>query len=298
MRLFATITLALFFSVSLAFSQQNLKIYNITTKQLQLMQQYQNADSVSRSKVFINSIYTPYAKFWNDYLGDANAVASWLDGALPKLSEWQKKNAAIDAKKLLKQLNQIAKDMTALTGYTPKGNWYIVYGPAWADLGGLGDFAMLIDLAHANNSSNEQISRLFPHELTHQIMTNVNKHKDTTALSSIIGEGFAVWMNKKYWKEKLTLAENLGYSPEELKACDNYLEKLKVFFVANKYSTNQEIINAFRNRNSRLNKQLPGAIGYYLGYRIIESYVQKNGENAWKDVFVKSPREIYENSGF
>lgn len=54
----------------------------------------------------------------------------------------------------------------------------------------------------------------------------------------------------------------------------------------------------FRSRNSKLQNDLPGAIVYYIGYRIVEQYVQKFGANAWKDVFTKAPKEIYTLSGY
>lgn len=280
------------------FAQDALYVYDISQKQLRVIEQYKNYDSVERSKIFIDSIYSPYKTFWNGYSGDANHVAEWLSEAIAMLPQWKKKNKTIDGSKLLKQFRKVAKDMEKLTGYAPKGNWYIVYGPGWTDLGSLGSFAMLIDLSHENNSSNGNIVRTFPHELTHQIMTNVNKHKDTTAISSIIGEGFAVWMNQKYWKQKFTLAQNLGYTEDELKECERKTETLKKFFSINKYSVDPKKIDVFRNRSKQLDSKLPGAIGYFIGYRIVENYVQKNGVNSWKDVFTKPPQEIYEMSGF
>lgn len=282
----------------LAQSQQSLVVSDIATVELRVMEKTKQLDSASRSKIFIDSIYTPYRQFWNGYVGEGPDVAGWLDKSLPVLPQWQAKNALIHGELLLKQLDSVTIDMQKLTGFKARGNWYIVFGPAWTDLGGLGDFAMLIDLAHKSNSSNEQIKRMFPHELTHQIMTNVNTHKDTTAMGPIIGEGFAVWMNQYYWKDKYTLAENLGYTKEELAVCDKNLDKLKSFLKANKYATDAAMMNVFRNRGSRLNAQLPGAIGYYLGYKIIEAYIQKSGKDSWKDVFTQPARYIYEQSGF
>lgn len=281
-----------------AYAQNSLELIDISQPQLRIMQRSVTTDSLTRNAVFKDSLYTPYSVFWNGYLGNADDVAGWLDEAMIQLPEWQQKNRTIDGDLLTKQFREVAAHMTKLTGYAPKGKWYLVYGPAWTDLGGLGDFAMLIDLAHGSNSSNERILRMFPHELTHQIMTNVNRHTDTTALSSIIGEGFAVWMNQKYWGKKYTLAENLGYSEEELQLCEKNRDALKQFLVANAFSTDEGMINVFRNRGEKLNEKLPGAIGYYLGYLIVESYVQKFGKNSWKDLFVKSPKEIYEASGF
>lgn len=291
------ITFTLLFS-SFLFSQNKLTVDDIAQKELHVMEKYKNSDSVSRKKAFANELYTPYKQFWNGYLGNENDVTGWLNSAMTKLPEWQKKDKSLNSRKLLKEFEHVAKNMEKLTGYAPHGKWYIVYGPAWTDLGGLGNFAMLIDLAHGNNTSNDNIVKLFPHELTHQIMSNVNQHKDSTAIEPIIGEGFAVWMNQKYWGKKYSLAENLGYTEDQLKSCDENLNSIKKFFEANKYSADKNIISVFRSRNDKLSSKLPGAIGYYIGYRIVEAYVKKHGENSWKDVFTKSPKEIYETSGF
>lgn len=281
-----------------AFSQKSLVVHDLSQKQLRIMKQYKNTDSTKRAKVFIDSLYTPYKEFWNGYLGNAEDMAGWLAESMDKLPDWEAKNKTIDGGKLLNHLYSTAAAMKKMTGYAAKGKWYIVYGPAWTDLGGLGDIGMVIDLSHQSNSTNERILKMFPHELTHQIMTNVNKHKDTTAINSIIGEGFAVWMNQHYWKQKYTLAENLGYTEEELNNCEKNIDALKKFLATNKYSTDKGMINVFRSRSDKLNDKLPGAIGYYLGYKIIDAYVKKNGKNTWKDVFLKSPREITEKSGF
>lgn len=286
------------FSWTVVYPQSSLEVYDISQKQLKLMRKHKDSDVKILSKIFVSEIYSPYKQFWEGYLGNRDAVAEWMNSAMSKLSEFEKKDKAVNGKKLIKQFRQVAKEMTKLTGHEPKGKWYVVYGPAWTDMGSLGDFAMLIDLSHENNSSNEKIMQSFPHELTHQIMTNVNKNRDASAISSIVGEGFAVWMNQKYWKQKYTLAQNLGYSESELQACDKNIEVLKKMFLSNKYSTDKEVIDAFRNRSQKPAETLPGAIGYYLGYKIVESYVQKNGENSWRDVFIKSPREVYETSGF
>lgn len=263
------------------------------------MERYAQADSLTRKQVFTDSVYTPYAEFWNGYLGDADVVSSWMNESMNLLPEWKKKNELVDGKLLTRQFRETAQKMARLTGYEPKGKWYIVYGPAWTDLGGLGDFAMLIDLAHTSNNSNERILRMFPHELTHQIMTNVNQtYQHSSVLTAAVGEGFAVWMNEKYWGKKYTLAENLGYTEQELQLCDKNLETLKQILAGYSTSTDETIIQVFRNRSEKINPNIPGAIGYYLGYQIVKNYVQKFGKNSWKDIFKKSAEEIYQLSGF
>src|SRR6218665_2231825 len=178
-------SLILFFTLlcnSFAHAQTKLELYDIAGMQLRLMERSAALDSVSRSRLFIDSVYKPYHEFWEGYIGAAADLATWMEEAMPRLKSWQEKNKLIQRGALLKDLNTVAKKLKKMSGYAPVGKWYIVYGPAWTDLGGLSDFAMLIDLAHASNSSNERILNILPHELTHQIMTSVKKDKDSTAI--------------------------------------------------------------------------------------------------------------------
>jgi hypothetical protein len=279
-------------------TRKDFAIIDLSQKQILLFNKYRN-DSLTRRSVFGDSLYKPYKSFWSGYIGTEGDFLEWVESkVLPQMDAYNKRNKQINGAKLLRQFDEVKTRMKKITGYRPVGTWYIIYGPAWTDLGALTGGTMLIDLSHEKNSSNENIMMMFPHEITHQIHANVSRHSDTSAIGSIIGEGFAVYMNKLYWKDKFSLASNLGFSETELQECKRQEAVIKAFFQKNKFSTGKEEINRFRNRSYQLNSKLPGAIGYYIGYRIVEKYVGKYGQDSWKDVFRKSPREIYELSGY
>lgn len=280
------------------FAQNKINAVDVSSVQLRIMQKYRNSDSIQKRKIYSDSIYSPYQELWNGYLGNSDKVVKWHNENESQIKAWQQKSEKINGKQISSSLQKFSKEMKKLTGYDAKGTWYILFGPAWTDLGGLGKYAMVIDLSHENNTSIEKVELILPHEITHQIMMTTNKHIDKTALEPIIGEGFAVWMNQKYWKKKYSLTQHLGYTDSELKACEQNLQNIKDFFEKNKFSEDKDIIDILRSRETKLNEKLPGAIGYYIGYKIIEQYVLKNGKDSWKDVFTKSPREIYEKSGF
>ncbi|HEY1115546.1 MAG TPA: DUF2268 domain-containing putative Zn-dependent protease [Chitinophagaceae bacterium] len=294
----------LFFSLLLASApvraqqSEDFRIIDIAQKEIRLFNAYKDKDSAERSRVFADSLYQPYKAFWAGYMGEEENFVRWANKALTNLYGFNQKNGRINGGQLLRQFDVVKKGMEALTGYRPKGEWYVVYGPAWANLGGLSGGTMFIDLSHHSNSSNDAIMMMFPHEITHQIYANVNTHHDTTALGSIIGEGFAVYMNQLYWKKSFTLAEHLGYPEAGLRAVEEQDAAIRQFFEDNKYSADKTTIDKFRNRSFHLQPGLPGAIGYYIGYKIIDAYVRKHGAESWKDVFTKSPEEIYTTSGY
>lgn len=39
-------------------------------------------------------------------------------------------------------------------------------------------------------------------------------------------------------------------------------------------------------------------MNYWLGFRIIEKYVEKNGPESWKDVYHLSTTDLLEKSGY
>jgi len=277
-------------------STNGLEITDLSQMEIRLLNQYKNVDSIVKSKVYLDSLYYPYLTFWQGYAGDENAFMSWMhrEGKV-FLDYLNKRNSSINGPRLLRQLEEVKDRLSILTDHQAIGKWYIVYFHGATDLGGLGNGNMLIDLSHESNSSNDNIMRMFPHEITHQIMNNTNTHQDSTALNSIVGEGFAVFMNQLYWGDKYTLAQNLGYSEAELKACKRHRYFIKNFFEKNKYTTDNATIEMFRSRNFKLLPSLPGAIGYFIGFEICQKYAKRS---SWKEVFKKSPREIYQLSGY
>lgn len=286
---------------TISFAQDNkesFKIIDLSQKQLRIVNSLHSKDSLTRTKVFIDSIYTPYKELWSGYIGDEQNFSRWINKEMiPNLEAYNRRNKIINGSNLYDQIREIKDQLNQMTGIQAKGNWYIFYGPAWTDLGGLANGSMLIDLTHKRNLSYENIIMMIPHEIVHQIYFNTNPHKDSTALGTIIGEGFAVYVNELYWGDKYSLAKNFGYTNEEMIEIANSEENIRNFFIENKDKTDKETIEKFRSRSFQLEEGLPGAIGYYLGYKLVQNYVNKFGKDAWRDVFIKSPSEIYELGG-
>ena len=184
------------------------------------------------------------------------------------------------------------KEMYLFTGEKPKGKWYIFYGPAWTDLGGLGSGEMLIDLANKNNISNDAIVFVYPHELNHQIYQNEINQSEDVVLNRILDEGFASYINYIFHQKKSTKAKELYYTEDEFMLCNSNDKKL-VDFLSHYYNSHDEkLADKLASRHYKLNELLPGGIAYYLGFRIVEEYVKQYGEDSWKDIYKKKPIDV------
>ena len=285
---------------SISINYGNLKLYNIFKIQIKTVYENQDKPNDIFKKVVLEKTYIPFKKFWSGYVGDS---ITYFDEIITPLLK--------DSIKLLENkavlfanghidiyFESLADKMQKTTGYFPKGEWYLAFGSGVTDLGGFGGGVMVLDLTHYKTSL-DYTKFILPHEMTHQIFDFENK-EDTTAkgLYRIINEGLAVYMNEKLLGPKYNLKDYLQYSEQELNYCLNneatIFNKLKPFLFTN----NSEHAMALADRGQKIFKDGPGAIGYFLGYRICESYVKKNGEDSWKDIFTTSVKDILPMSGY
>lgn len=280
----------------------SLEIIDLSQKQLRLYNTYKNSDSLVRQKIFRDSLYIPYQNLWNGYVGNAETfdLVAYHYG-VKQLSALNKKNKQFysgnQSETLWQKFSEIKNNMSSLTGYNPKGEWYLIYGPALANLGTGGNGIMFIDFAHPTNTDLEAVINWFPHELNHQIHDNQSKDKTHNVLSRCISEGFAVYVNKLYWNTygnnpNYTLAMSLSWTEEELVIAENEWDFILHTFEKVYLSEDKEAIGLFGARNKKIKTNLPSAIGYYIGYKIIENYCSIYGKDAWKSIYKMSNEEI------
>ena len=284
--------LAIFILVSNSvFSQKSgLEIIDLGTKELKYLKKYYNK-KIDSTKL-IKRIYSPYEQMWKGYLGNSSDFMNWVNSKkLEDVVKWQS-NENVNSTILADHLKIFEKKMFFLTGMKPQGKWYIFYGPAWTNLGGLGSGEMLIDLANKNNTSNEAITNVYPHELNHQIYRNTINQSEDIVLNRIIDEGFASYINYIFYQKKNSKAKELYYTEEEFKICDAN-DKALIGFLAKYYTSKDEkLADNLASRSYKINESLPGGIAYYLGFRIVEEYVKHHGEHSWKEIYKKKPMEV------
>lgn len=285
-----------------------LEIIDISQKQLTLFNKHLNTDSAQRAKIFRDSLYYPYQDIWDGYVTNIETFDLVAEHygirTIDKLNEKNKlfyySNKDED---LLGNLFKVRDGMIRLTGHSPKGKWYLLYGPALANLGGVGDGIMFVDFAFPENKDLSTVINWFPHELNHQIYSNTSKDSIHNVLARCIDEGFAVYVNKLYWNnieknKDYSLAMSLSYSNQELKAAEKEMSFILSLFKEQYLSEDRDIIDKFGARNVKLKDNLPGAIGYFIGYKIVESYVNLYGEESWRDVYNLTFEELLDKSEF
>lgn len=278
----------------------SLKLVNIFKQQLNVLYETRNLSQEEVKKQLISRTYIPHQRFWESYVGDSNTyyenvIKPLLKDSLLMIS---RKSLLFSSFNIDNFFNLTASVINCYSGKNPSGIWFIAFGHGATDMGGFGDGRMVLDLTH-NKTDISYVQMILPHEINHQVYDkNITEDTSARGLHRVINEGFAVYVNQVVFGDKYTLSEYLQYSQQELEFCrtneDVIFKKLKPFLFTN----NREHALALANRGQKPFKEGPGAIGYYVGYKIVEAYVLRHGKESWKDIYNLSPAEVLKKSGY
>jgi len=262
------------------------------------MNKYKDLDIGQRDKILIDSFYKPFVHLWEGYVGKEDKYIKWInDVAFKELTRYNERAKKIDLTRLQNYFSSTVSQMTEFTGFKPRGKWYIFYGPKWTNLGGFFDGTMLVDLAHPLNNGFEPIAEFFPHEITHQIYSSQVTPTDKPVVNRVIDEGFACYVSYLFHGGKTSIASELDYSNKEFNFCRRNEKEILHLFFQSMNLKDEDVAEDFADRGVRLRKNYPGAIGYYIGFRIIEEYVAIHGTDSWRDIFTMSPDFLIKESG-
>ena len=284
----------------LSLQDGNLKVINLYKKQALILRELAGAPDDQVVARMVREIYDPYKPFWAKYCCKneetfAHVARTTREGLEKRLQERLPELMQIDLNALFEGA---ASKLHGMTGRTAKGTWYLVFSVGMTDLGGVGGSDMIIDFTHPETELKDLIV-LMPHELTHQIMGAAKSDPDSgTVLARILSEGFATYAGYRFFGEEHTEAENLLYTEDEWQwALEN--EK-RIFAEARKYlySTAKADENRFGLRDIQLIEGGPGAIGYFIGFRIVQAYVARHGSDSWVDLFDLSLKDTLAESGY
>jgi hypothetical protein len=277
-----------------------LKLINVYKQQLRVLYQNREQPEPKLRAALIKETYTPFRSLWNDYVGDSTIYYEQVMIPLikNKLEVLNQKGFDFATEDLDGYFQSTAATMKKLSGRNAKGVWYIAFGSGVTDLGGFGNGRMVLDLAHEKLKI-DYVKLILPHEINHQIY-DLSAPVDTTAkgLYRCINEGFAVYMNEKVLGDQHPLSSYLQYTDDELKFCmDN---DSMIFYKLNRFllTNDNDHALAFADRGTKIFRGAPGAIGYYIGYRICQSYVQLHGDKSWKAIYTMPVREVFNGSRY
>lgn len=279
------------------------KVYNVyKTQAITYRKLKKETDSIKIANQIINDLLEPYPViFKNCFSFSKLDFVSWNNKYINNDSIINKRIEFITKINLDSIIELNYKSVSELSGHKPTGAWYAYFFgyPDMCDMCGCDLNAMQLNLAYPELSK-EYFQYLFPHELNHNIydLTNGNDPDNKTVLWDIINEGFATYFSKKHSDLSIIKAFT-PYKDGDYEWClkneKKIFEKAKPILFSTNGSDFDDLGTSDRNT---FIENSPGKLGYFIGYRIIEEYVKKNGEDSWKDVYNLPVRKLLEESGY
>ncbi|WP_299554441.1 DUF2268 domain-containing putative Zn-dependent protease [Seonamhaeicola sp.] len=197
-----------------------------------------------------------------------------------------------------------AKGVQDLTGIVSDAKFLLYLPPyGFGISGGCNTMSMSFDMMYKIEDE-KYIQQVIPHEVEHTVYENMMGDDPyfSTGIGVIIDEGLASFFEHKYLNISAfdVLNEHEWFMENE----KEIFEKLSPYFL--KPNTEDNRILYHVNRNNNLEPLIDNApsklavqnLGYNLGFRIVESYEKINGTDSWKDVYMLSPKEFLEKSGY
>jgi hypothetical protein len=288
--------------LELLLADSNLRIVNVYRPEAVALLE---ANGHSRAEVLdrlARDVYRPYAAFWKGYLGDETQFREWAAASLFAADHpIHTRLAALLDLRLDSLFTTSARWLVNSTGRRPRGIWYIVFGPGWTDMGGFRDGSMVADFTKVEPDP-DAIEYKLPHELTHMVHgASPGQRSDpdsSTVLQHIVSEGLATYATYVYAAGRRTPAQSIGFTEAEWAWARAHERELRDAARPYLRSRTRADHNRLASRSERLVDGGPTAVGYFLGFRIVQAYVATRGVTSWTDVIDLPVRETLARSRY
>lgn len=267
--------------------------------------------------VVMNKVYKPNKLAFDDCLsqifGDDNrekftmlGIVDWSSKLMiERGAEIRQKLAVLDSVDINLLFNKHLLSLQSITGQNGAGDWMVYFGPQGFEIfGGCNSQTMVLDImGEAWNV--KTIEELFAHEMEHLVFNPLleNDPDGAHGLGITLDEGLAVYYTSVYLSQS---AEDALFGTETKNVLDRekeIFEKLSPFL----FSDSSDGCPIFRHcgRDYSCDRVLTGfsdrvadELCYFMGFRIIQKYVERNGQDSWKDIYKMPLREFYQKSGY
>ncbi|AWK04438.1 gliding motility lipoprotein GldB [Flavobacterium crocinum] len=134
---------------------------------------------------------------------------------------------------------------------------------------------------------------------------NISNSVDKSLVSQMIFEGKQLYA-KDLLLPNYTDADKIGYTPEQIKWCEEneaymwryFLENEMLYSVDPKLTTRFIAPAPFSKFFLEIDNDSPGRVGAWIGWQMVRSYMKNNSNVSLAELFKIEPKEIFEKSKY
>ncbi|MEM9051324.1 MAG: DUF2268 domain-containing putative Zn-dependent protease [Bacteroidota bacterium] len=289
------------FIESISGISDSITIQGITIKNLYKSQILAHQGAFYDSTMIVEKVYEPHQKLWDNcygmIFGDANSskfqsargMIEWNRTLYPENKAFFDERAKnlIDLKVDSVLENNLIK-FNELVPHKVESTISILFTPLTGILfGGCDNDQFCIELNYREQDIQYTVEKGIPHELNHMAYDPFRAHdpKKNTALRQTIDEGFACYFTWLFFDGEISKYEAV----ENMSANDwewYMMNEKRLFTELNQYFDDESGDNPLlRNDRHQLFKEAPRTLNYWMGFRIIENYIERHGPESWKDLY-------------
>ncbi len=292
----------------------SIKVEDIVVKNIFKSQILAHQNKVFDSLMIVEKVYKPHQQLWDHcygmIFGEDNAakfntpegMIGWNKTLYPDNKAFFNDRAESLLRMNLDSTIQANLDQfNTLVPYKVESTISILFTPITGILfGGCTNHQFCIELNYEEQDITYTIENGLPHELNHLAYEplRVNDPDRNTALRQMIDEGFACYFTWVFFDNKISkhrAVENMSD-----KEWHWYLNNEKALFnKLSPYFNDESGDNPLmRNDKYKFFPEAPKSLNYWLGFRIIEKYVEKHGEESWKDIYEMNVQDVLNQSDY
>lgn len=292
----------------------SIKIQGITIKNLFKSQILAHQKAEFDTTMIIEKVYKPHQSLWDNcygvIFGEENSakfntksgMVEWNRTLYPENKAFFDERAqSLLEMKLDSVLENNLTKFNRLVPHKVESTISILFTPITGILfGGCDNDQFCIELNYEEQDIKYTIEKGIPHELNHLAYEPFREDdpKKDSALRQTIDEGFACYFTWVFFDGQISKREAVENMSES--DWNWYLENEKQLFTElRQYFDDESGDNPLlRNDKLKLFEDAPKSLNYWLGFRIIEKYVEKNGEDSWKDIYELNVEKVLHESGY
>ncbi|BDD05659.1 DUF2268 domain-containing putative Zn-dependent protease [Aureibacter tunicatorum] len=294
--------------------EDSVQVGKITIRNLFKSQILAHKENRFDSIMIVKKVYEPHQSLWDNcygmIFGEENAskfntklgMVKWNKNLYPKNKAFfnQRAQELIEIN-IDSVLESNLHKFNQMVPYEVEAKISIIFTPITGIIfGGCDNDQFCIELNYKDMEIKHLIEQGIPHELNHlayEPLRENDPHKNT-ALRQTIDEGFACYFTWQFFDKqipKYTTLENI--SSEDW---NWFLKNEKEIFMQTKaYFYDESGDNPLLNNNKhQLFKDAPSSLNYWMGFRIVEKYVEKYGISSWKDIYKLDVLEVLNKSEY
>jgi len=276
-----------------------LRMHHVYVEQARVLLEGRGKPDSIVAEMLVRRVYRKHRAFWRGCVGDEATFREWAaDRLVPGDHPMHTRIDAVLRLELDSLFVDAAQWLHQRTGLHPQGEWVLVFGPGATDMGGVGERYMLVDFT-AQAADQEAVAAILPHELAHQVRARRGPDPDGgTVLSRAIGEGLACYVAWVHGEGRRTHAQVLGYDEAQWQSGLEREAELWGALNTIAASTTRDDVDRVAARHERLVEGGPPAAGYFLGYRVVQAWLSRQGADRWPQLLRMPVRQVLEESGY